>query len=66
MWTVFGKRGRGWASAQQPMNLRTLVPVIRDADVYACGPDPWVKALRDDARKNGVADEAFHFERFGW
>lgn len=66
VWTVFGKRGRGWSSADQPMNLRTLVPVITDADIYACGPDAWVESLREDARGSGVADEAFHFERFGW
>lgn len=66
VYTFIGRRGAGWAPKDTPATLARLVPDIAHADVYACGPEPWTKALLADARRSGVPEEALHTELFAW
>ncbi|WP_062297296.1 ferredoxin reductase family protein [Demequina maris] len=61
-----GARGDGWSPAALPVTLSQLVPTIAGADVYACGPQPWVDAVMDDATAAGVPAERRHAEEFAW
>jgi ferredoxin-NADP reductase len=61
-----GRRGRGWSPAERPERLDTLVPGLRECDVFVCGPAEWSQAVADEARASGVADEALHIEAFAW
>ena len=63
---LLGPRGDGWTPAAQPVRLRDLVPDLADADVYACGPEPWVGALLDEAEQEGVPRDRLHTEAFAW
>ncbi len=47
-------------------SLATLVPQLRDADVYVCGPAPWARLVIRDARAAGVPRSQIHTERFTW
>ena len=44
--------------------LREVVPDIADHDVYVCGADGWMRAVRDAALEAGVPRGAVHLERF--
>ncbi|WP_239310651.1 ferric reductase-like transmembrane domain-containing protein [Frankia sp. Cj3] len=46
--------------------LRQIVPDIADHDVFICGPDAWMDAVRDAALLAGVPSEQLHLERFRW
>lgn len=46
--------------------LRQLVPDIAAHDVYVCGADEWMTAVRDAARACGVPSDRIHLERFSW
>ncbi len=46
--------------------LRQLVPDIADHDVYLCGAQPWMDAVRRAATACGVPAQNLHLERFGW
>ncbi|HET6969002.1 MAG TPA: ferredoxin reductase family protein [Ornithinibacter sp.] len=46
--------------------LRELVPGVADHDVYVCGADGWMTAVRDAALAAGVPDGAVHLERFSY
>jgi ferredoxin-NADP reductase/DMSO/TMAO reductase YedYZ heme-binding membrane subunit len=46
--------------------LRQLVPDIAHHDVYVCGADAWMDAVRDAALDAGVPEEHVHIERFSW
>lgn len=61
-----GPRGFGWTPRDQPATLAELVPGIRDADIYVCGPEPWTRAVMKDARRAGVPEAALHHELFAW
>ncbi|WP_062522875.1 ferredoxin reductase family protein [Demequina silvatica] len=61
-----GHRGDGWAPASSPVTLARLVPAIAGADVFACGPVPWVRAVMDDAAVAGVPARRRHAEEFAW
>ncbi|UQN16020.1 ferredoxin reductase family protein [Gulosibacter sp. ACHW.36C] len=37
---------------------------LDDADVFLCGPDPWVRALERDLARAGVARDRIHSESF--
>jgi predicted ferric reductase len=63
---AYGPRGEGWGTADKPGRLSALVPHLRDADIYICGPTAWARAVAQDARDSGVSAEAIHRERFGW
>ncbi|HEV7536552.1 MAG TPA: oxidoreductase, partial [Acidimicrobiia bacterium] len=46
--------------------LKELVPGIAAQDVFVCGPDPWMEAVRRAALEAGVPTEQIHLERFDW
>jgi ferredoxin-NADP reductase len=46
--------------------LKELVPGIATQDVFICGPDPWMEAVRRAALEAGVPAEQIHLERFDW
>ena len=46
--------------------LQQLVPGIAVQDVFVCGPDPWMEAVRRAALEAGVPTEQIHHERFDW
>lgn len=54
---------------QFPMNvkfLRQIVPMFADADVYVCGPDSLVDAVRRAADDCGIPKNRFHDEAFAF
>ncbi|MFE9690059.1 ferric reductase-like transmembrane domain-containing protein [Micromonospora sp. NPDC005806] len=46
--------------------LRRLSPGVTAHDVFLCGPDGWVDAVRAAIRAAGVPDAHTHHERFAW
>ncbi|WP_404349109.1 ferredoxin reductase family protein [Phycicoccus jejuensis] len=46
--------------------LREIVPDIARHEVYVCGNDGWMDAVRDAAHTAGVPHDAIHLERFGY
>jgi predicted ferric reductase len=57
-------RGRG--AIDDVDALRRLVPALRQTDVFVCGPDEWMAAVADTARRAGLPDDQLHLERFTW
>ena len=47
-------------------SLRMLVPQIADSDIYICGPEPLVSAVRKAAVDLGVPKNRFHDEVFAF
>jgi predicted ferric reductase len=69
---IAGKRPPGvntWLPAdavRKHVSLKTLVPQLREADVYICGPRRWTDEVVRDARSAGLPTRQIHFERFDW
>ncbi|MEB0002009.1 ferredoxin reductase family protein [Cryobacterium sp. RTC2.1] len=69
---IAGKRAPGTSSwlpgdaVQARITLATLVPKLREADVYICGPRKWTDEVVRDARSAGLPTRQIHFERFDW
>jgi predicted ferric reductase len=64
---VGNRAGANWVpSSHAGQRLDDFVPWVVDADVYACGPDPWMDAVFEDARICGVPKDQMHRESFGW
>lgn len=65
---VCSRRDPTWAGptgrVDGPMLLR-LVPDLRERTVYACGPEQYMKALRDGLGQTGVDARRYHEESFG-
>jgi ferredoxin-NADP reductase len=49
-----------------PGALVHLAPALAQSDVYVCGPDDWMDAVRAAALAAGLAPERLHEERFTW
>jgi ferredoxin-NADP reductase len=52
-----------------PMDARSLkmiAPNIADSDIYICGPEPLVSAVRKAAEDLGVPKNRFHDEAFAF
>jgi predicted ferric reductase len=47
-------------------SLKALVPTFADSDVYICGPEPLVSAVRKAAEDLGVLKNRFHDEAFAF
>ena len=64
---VFAGRSNGTPPVRpfDPPNLLSLVPDIRDRDVYVCGPSAMTEAVLLSARTLGVPNAQIHAERFG-
>ena len=56
----------GAAHLSDAVALKELVPGIAAQDVFVCGPDPWMEAVRRAAFEAGVPAEQIHLERFDW
>lgn len=65
---IVGPRGRGEVPNQPlgAIHLRGLVPDIAKRDVYVCGPDPMIAAVRRSVAKLGVPAAHIHSERFAF
>ena len=50
-----------WAGADL---IRYVSPRPADTDVFLCGPQPWMDAVRADLRRAGVPAERVHLEAF--
>lgn len=61
------RAGNSWVpTSHAGKRLRSLVPWVDQADVFICGPNPWMDAVLADARSAGVPDKQIHDERFDW
>jgi ferredoxin-NADP reductase len=47
-------------------SMRRLVPQFADSDIYICGPEPLVSAVREAAEGVGVPKNRFHDEAFAF
>jgi predicted ferric reductase len=54
------------AGADGVAALRSVVPDVAEREVYVCGPDAWMDAALDAARRAGVPEQRLHAERFSW
>ena len=51
------------------MNAKSILkvaPHFADSDVYVCGPEGTVEAVKDAAREVGVTKNRIHDEAFGF
>jgi predicted ferric reductase len=62
---LVGPRGRGTADPLSVPRLRLMVPDIAACDVFLCGPDGLMAAVRATLAALGVPAEHIHRERFG-
>ncbi len=70
--TINGPRSQGpssWLPASHDRwrgqdLLRHVAGDIHACDVYLCGPEPWMKAVRADLRAAGVTPDRIHTESF--
>ena len=64
------RHGRSWAPAgfgpDGVAALRRVVPDVAERDVFVCGPDAWMAAALDAARRAGVPEQRLHAEHFTW
>ena len=52
---------------EHPMDaahLLSVVPAVRQSDIYICGPKPLVAAVVDAARELGMSADRVHHEEF--
>ena len=49
-----------------PRSLRRLVPDVHQRDVYVCGPDEMMDAVRSGLRSLGLPNSQIHAERFAF
>lgn len=64
---VGSRAGDAWVPAQHAgRRLTDYVPWAGAADVYVCGPTPWMHSFLADARACGVAQSRLHDELFAW
>ncbi|WP_423184563.1 ferredoxin reductase family protein [Arthrobacter sp. NyZ413] len=73
LYVLLGRRAKkghdSWLPAREAshgMSLSTIVPDIRDADVFVCGPPDWRDLVVQDAQRAGVPRFRIHYERFNW
>ncbi|MEW1822581.1 ferredoxin reductase family protein [Arthrobacter sp. NPDC080031] len=73
LYVLLGRRPKrgpdSWLPAREAshcMSLSTIVPHVRDADVFVCGPRDWTDLVVEDAKRAGVPRFRIHYERFSW
>ncbi|HMM82404.1 MAG TPA: ferredoxin reductase family protein [Terrimesophilobacter sp.] len=64
-------RGRdSWLPAREAahgnVSLATIVPDVRSADLFVCGPRRWTDLVINDAKRAGIPKFRIHYERFNW
>ena len=57
---------QGSTERSDSMALLTMIPNLREHDVFVCGPDGWMDAVSTAALAAGLAPERLHQERFSW
>ncbi len=63
---VVGRRHQGRIDPLSAVGLSQLIPRLRDADIYLCGPDQLNTQLRAGLRKLGVPARHIHSESFAF
>jgi ferredoxin-NADP reductase len=65
---LVGRRdqGNGGLDPLDPRSIRRLVPDVHIRDVYVCGPDPMIDAVRSALRLLQVPKAQIHAERFAY
>jgi ferredoxin-NADP reductase len=65
---LHGRQEAGWRKNHptDAKSLKALVPTIADSDVYICGPEPLVSAVRAACEDLGVPKNRFHDEAFSF
>ena len=58
--TWFGHMGRIDA-----VRLPLMAPDFREREIFCCGPDPFMRAVREMLQSSGFAMEHYHQESFG-
>ncbi len=58
--------GSGKDHPMDARSLKPLVPTFADSDIYICGPEPLVSAVRAAAEDLGVPKNRFHEEAFAF
>ena len=73
MHVLEGKRGNpnSWLPAHMSGlgdhdRLTQMVPSVKDADVFVCGPAPWTRAVVKSLDKAGTPAHQIHAEEFAW
>ncbi|MEY4000398.1 MAG: hypothetical protein RLZZ626_753 [Actinomycetota bacterium] len=73
MHVLEGKRGNpnSWLPAHMSGlsdhdRLTQMVPSVKDADVFVCGPAPWTRAVVKSLDKVGTPTHQIHAEEFAW
>lgn len=63
-----GRRaGQEWVPVSDAdATLADFVPWVEEADLYVCGPTPWMEAVLVDARACGIPEAQVHDEKFAW
>jgi ferredoxin-NADP reductase len=46
--------------------IRKFVPQFSDAEIFICGPEPLVSAVRQAAHDAGIPKDRFHDEAFAF
>ena len=61
------RAGERWVPTQYAdAHLTDFAPWAAAADLYVCGPAPWMQAVLADARACGIPEEQCHDELFAW
>jgi predicted ferric reductase len=58
--------GSGLDGVEDLRALQHWIPDIAERDVFVCGPEPWVAAVRRTTAAAGLPATQFHVETFGW
>jgi ferredoxin-NADP reductase len=61
------RAGQTWVPVTDAgATLTDFVPWATEADVYVCGPNPWMDAVLADVAACGIPAAQVHDEKFDW
>ena len=72
LYTMVGPRparGDSWmtaADSDRGVTINSVFPLLRESDLYLCGPAPWLDLVEADALRAGIPLHQVHTERFDW
>lgn len=72
LYTMVGPRpesGDSWmtaADSARGVTLASVFPMLRESDLYLCGPTAWLDLVESDALETGIPPHQVHAERFDW
>lgn len=61
---LVGNRRQGHTDPLTGARLARIIPYLRDADIYLCGPDALIYRLRSELRDLGISSRHIHSESF--